>query len=64
MIACMYKGIQCTSCAARFRQEQQAEYKEHLDWHFRQNKRETQDSKVVRNRRWYYEVAVSRRISS
>ena len=57
VIACMYSGMQCTSCAARFRREQQAEYKEHLDWHFRQNKRQSQDAKIVRHRKWFYDTA-------
>ena len=57
----MYAGLQCTSCAARYNDDQQAEYKEHLDWHFRQNKRHTQDAKVVRHRKWFYDLAVSKK---
>lgn len=34
-------------------------YREHLDWHFKQNKREKEEMKVAKFRRWYYSILVS-----
>lgn len=42
----LYAGIQCSSCGSRFTPERMDRYREHLDWHFRQNKREKQQIKV------------------
>lgn len=55
----LYTGIQCSSCAQRFKVEETSKYREHLDWHFRQNKKEKEDAKVVKFRKWYYELHVS-----
>ncbi|XP_067663698.1 uncharacterized protein [Haliotis asinina] len=52
----IYHGIQCSSCGTRFRMEDTDLYREHLDWHFRQNKRGKDDTKVARNRNWYYKT--------
>ena len=50
----LYAGIQCSSCGSRFTPDRVDKYREHLDWHFRQNKREKQEIKVAKFRRWYY----------
>jgi len=34
------------------------QYREHLDWHFRQNRKEKEEIKVAKFRRWYYAAAV------
>ena len=31
-------------------------YRKHLDWHFRQNRREKDGVKAVQSRKWFYEV--------
>ncbi|CAG2250908.1 PCF11 [Mytilus edulis] len=52
----MYSGIQCTSCGTRFMASQTTLYREHLDWHFRQNQREKKGAKISRYRSWFYEL--------
>ena len=62
MIQRIYAGIQCTTCGVRFvldDEEKTEKYREHLDWHFRQKRREKDETKVSRNRHWYYGVNVS-----
>lgn len=53
----MYTGIQCSSCGIRFTAEYTVKYSSHLDWHFRQNRREKMASKTVQSRKWYYDVS-------
>lgn len=53
----LYEGIQCSSCGIRFTVDDTEKYREHLDWHFRQNKREKDDYKVAKYRKWYYEMS-------
>ncbi|CAE1234847.1 PCF11 [Acanthosepion pharaonis] len=53
----LYDGIQCSSCGIRFTVDDTEKYREHLDWHFRQNKREKDDYKVAKYRKWYYEMS-------
>ena len=55
----IYSGIQCSSCGLRFAPDQVDRYREHLDWHFRQNRREKDGVKVAKYRRWYYSLGVS-----
>ncbi|KAJ8297737.1 hypothetical protein KUTeg_024268 [Tegillarca granosa] len=52
----LYAGIQCASCGTRFTGMQTEKYKEHLDWHFRQNKRDKEGTNVAKVRKWYYEI--------
>ncbi|XP_041358025.1 uncharacterized protein LOC121374946 [Gigantopelta aegis] len=52
----LYTGLQCTSCGERFSFLQTERYREHLDWHFRKNKRGMDDMKVARNRDWYFKI--------
>ena len=53
MIALLYSGMQCGSCGLRFPADQTVRYSTHLDWHFRQNRREKGASKRPQSRKWY-----------
>ena len=58
----LYAGVQCNSCGTRFLLDNEVKaekYREHLDWHFRQNKLKKDDTKVSKCRKWYYGVSVS-----
>lgn len=62
----LYMGIQCTNCSLRFPDEsmqdhlgKKSRYATHLDWHFRQNRREKAkpefgSTAVAHRRPWYY----------
>ncbi|GAB6025905.1 hypothetical protein CHUAL_011877 [Chamberlinius hualienensis] len=52
----LYAGLQCSSCGVRFTAEQADKYATHLDWHFRQNRREKDSSRKALSRKWYYDV--------
>ncbi|KAL4230869.1 hypothetical protein ACF0H5_011243 [Mactra antiquata] len=59
MIQRLYSGIQCTSCGQRFATadgEKTEQYRQHLDWHFRQNRKGKDDTKVSQCRKWYYGI--------
>ena len=51
----LYEGLQCSSCGLRFPGEAATIYREHLDWHFRKNRRE-KDGKRIAHRQWYFAV--------
>lgn len=53
----MSTGIQCTTCGVRF--DDIAKSSDHLDWHFRQNKKKKETSNVAKNRGWYLSKNVS-----
>jgi pre-mRNA cleavage complex 2 protein Pcf11 len=55
----LYAGFQCSSCGQRFTPGETEQYREHLDWHFRQNKKEKDVSKVTKYRTWYFSYLVS-----
>ncbi|XP_014235867.1 pre-mRNA cleavage complex 2 protein Pcf11-like isoform X2 [Trichogramma pretiosum] len=55
VIETLYSGIQCGSCPDRFAPEMATHYSHHLDWHFRQNRKEKESSKKAHSRTWYYE---------
>ncbi|VVC32299.1 RNA polymerase II-binding domain,ENTH/VHS,Subunit of cleavage factor IA Pcf11,CID [Cinara cedri] len=55
LVHSLYTGIQCSSCGIRFTAEFTIKYSSHLDWHFRQNRREKMASKTVQSRKWYYD---------
>ncbi|OWF46603.1 uncharacterized protein LOC110455499 isoform X2 [Mizuhopecten yessoensis] len=57
VIQSLFSGIQCSACGQRFSAQQTERYREHLDWHFRQNRRDKDDAKVTKYRRWYYDVS-------
>lgn len=53
-MAALYSGIQCSSCGIRFPPEQTMKYRQHLDWHFRQNRRDKDNTRKAQSREWYY----------
>lgn len=53
----LYSGIQCSSCGVRFAPEETVKYSRHLDWHFRQNRREKDAARKGQSRKWYYDVS-------
>ncbi|XP_076394034.1 pcf11 cleavage and polyadenylation factor subunit isoform X4 [Megachile rotundata] len=55
--AALYSGMQCSSCGARFAPELATRYSHHLDWHFRQNRRERDSARKAHSRPWYYDVS-------
>uniref|UniRef100_A0A1B6C345 CID domain-containing protein n=3 Tax=Clastoptera arizonana TaxID=38151 RepID=A0A1B6C345_9HEMI len=57
IIAAFYSGIQCSSCGVRFPPEQTMKYSQHLDWHFRQNRRDKDSSRMAQSRKWYYDIS-------
>lgn len=62
LIHLLYSGIQCTNCSLRFDEKDQvlgdkSKYSKHLDWHFRQNRRDRakpSSSSAILRRNWYY----------
>lgn len=57
LISRLYSGIQCSSCGVRFSPEQTVKYSQHLDWHFRQNRRERNSTRIAQSRKWNYDVS-------
>ncbi|XP_074026105.1 pcf11 cleavage and polyadenylation factor subunit isoform X2 [Leptinotarsa decemlineata] len=53
----LYSGMQCSSCGMRFSPEASMQYSQHLDWHFRQNRRGKRNYRVANSRRWYYSLS-------
>lgn len=53
----LFAGMQCSSCGVRFPAEQTVKYSQHLDWHFRQNRRDRDLARRAHSRRWYYDVS-------
>lgn len=56
-IEVLFSGMQCSSCGVRFPAEQTTKYSQHLDWHFRQNRRDRDSARKAHSRRWYYDVS-------
>ena len=64
-IQSLYSGIQCATCGNRFNQHtdinsvssNSSRYSKHLDWHFRQNKREKEEINKAQTRAWYYKLS-------
>lgn len=53
----LFSGMQCSSCGVRFPLEQTIKYSQHLDWHYRQNRRERDSARRAHSRKWYYDVS-------
>ncbi|XP_063927873.1 uncharacterized protein LOC135141017 isoform X2 [Zophobas morio] len=53
----LYSGMQCSSCGMRFPPEQSMRYSQHLDWHFRQNRKGKKNIRVGATRRWFYSLS-------
>ncbi|XP_058455421.1 uncharacterized protein LOC131432880 [Malaya genurostris] len=57
IVAQLFCGMQCSSCGVRFPPEQTMKYSQHLDWHFRQNRRDRDSARKAHSRKWYYDVS-------
>lgn len=57
LVTKLYSGIQCSSCGIRFPPEGTKMYSRHLDWHFRQYRREKHSTRKPQCRGWYYDLA-------
>lgn len=57
LIGALYSGLQCSSCGMRFPPEQSILYSQHLDWHFRQNRKGKKNIRKASSRKWYYSLA-------
>ncbi|XP_059050202.1 pre-mRNA cleavage complex 2 protein Pcf11 isoform X2 [Achroia grisella] len=53
----LYGGMQCSSCGARFPPEHTVRYSQHLDWHFRQNRRQRDSARRAHSRHWHYDLS-------
>lgn len=56
VIEAQYRGMQCSSCGLRYPPEQTLQYSHHLDWHFRQNKKQQESTKKANTRKFYFSV--------
>jgi hypothetical protein len=56
LVALLHSGNQCSSCGIRFTPEQTMKHRQHLDWHFRQNRRQ-KDTVNKQSRGWYLSVS-------
>lgn len=56
LVHMFYAGMQCSSCGMRFAQENSSLYSQHLDWHFRQNRKGKKNIRKASSRRWYYSI--------
>ena len=54
LIEDLYSGMQCSACGLRFLSDQTAQYSNHLDWHFRQNKRQQDSTRKPNARKLYF----------
>ncbi|CAG9762223.1 unnamed protein product [Ceutorhynchus assimilis] len=57
LYSALYTGMQCSSCGMRFPPEASTWYSQHLDWHFRQNRKGKKNARVANSRKWYYSLA-------
>ncbi|KAJ8944028.1 hypothetical protein NQ318_021744 [Aromia moschata] len=53
----LYAGMQCSSCGMRFSPEASMQYSQHLDWHFRQNRKGKRNIRIATSRKWYYSLS-------
>ncbi|KAF7987800.1 hypothetical protein HCN44_003663 [Aphidius gifuensis] len=58
LVLTLYSGMQCSSCGVRFAPESATKYSQHLDWHFRQNRKERDTARKTHSRPWYYDVNI------
>ncbi|CAH0397607.1 unnamed protein product [Chilo suppressalis] len=49
-----YAGKQCSGCSTRFPTKETVRYSQHLDWHFRQNRRDRTAKRIAQSRPWHY----------
>ena len=53
----LHRGTQCSSCGLRFKEANNENYRQHLDWHFRINRKEKETQAAHRN--WFITTDVS-----
>lgn len=53
IISALYSGTQCSSCGQRFPPDQTTKFKEHLDWHYQQNRTERNLERRQNSHQWY-----------
>ena len=53
----LHRGDQCSSCGLRFKEANNESYRQHLDWHFRMNRKEKEN--VTAHRSWFITTDVS-----
>lgn len=54
IVETLYSGEQCSSCGIRFPKHQTTKYGQHLDWHYRKNRRDRNTQKRTHSRDWFY----------
>ena len=54
IVSSLHSGLQCSSCGDRFDKNSIETYRAHLDWHFRQNKKLKEKSRI--SRPWYFKL--------
>ncbi|CAH0397606.1 unnamed protein product [Chilo suppressalis] len=57
LVAKLYGGMQCSGCGTRFPPEHTVRYSQHLDWHFRQNRRDRDSARRAHSRHWHYDLS-------
>eukprot|EP00794_Sanderia_malayensis_P007116 gene7116-7920_t len=55
IINTLYVGSQCSSCGLRYPEAERQLYRDHLDWHFRVNRREKENKKSI-SRPWFNSI--------
>eukprot|EP00127_Corallochytrium_limacisporum_P001331 Clim_evm21s51 gene=Clim_evmTU21s51 len=55
VIASIYDdlSLQCQTCGLRFGKARKSDFEDHMDWHFRENKKEKERATKVFSRKWY-----------
>ncbi|CAG9782420.1 unnamed protein product [Diatraea saccharalis] len=57
LVVKLYGGMQCSGCGTRFPPEHTVRYSQHLDWHFRQNRRDRDSARRAHSRHWHYDLS-------
>ena len=59
----LHRGEQCSSCGLRFKEANNESYRQHLDWHFRMNKkRKEKQNNAAAHRSWFITTDVCVRL--
>ena len=46
------KAMQCKNCGVRYSPNDQRAYEQHLNWHFRMNKKNKENARRAQSRKW------------
>ena len=46
------KAMQCKNCGVRYSPNDQRAYEQHLNWHFRMNKKNKENARKAQSRKW------------